>query len=308
MITPDPPAIRIRVPASTSNLGPGFDVLGLAVDRGVEVVFHPGSPPGPGPDTGLRIHRRGSLEGLDLPPNRDLVVAAARERLGRDLRGVLEMTSDIPVGRGLGSSAAARTAGAILGALLSGDEPDREAVALAVSRAEGHPDNAVPAVMGGLVAARLHPGGLEWIRLPLSPRLALVYAAPEVPLDTEAARDALPATVAHADAVANAARLPLLLDALARGDGEAVGRNLEDRLHVPYRIPLIPGAADCRAAGLHAGAFGVTLSGAGSGLLAVAPPEQAAEVQEAMRQALVRATGGAVAFPLVVDQDGARWG
>lgn len=302
MSRPPGDPIRIRVPASTSNLGPGFDVLGLAVDRGVEVEFRPGTKPG------LAVRWGGTLEGLGLTGDRNLVAVAARTRLGRPLEGRLAVTSDAPVGRGLGSSAAARVAGTLLGALLAGEEPDREAVALAVSRAEGHPDNAVPAVMGGLVAARLHPGGLEWIRLPLSPDLAFVYAAPETPLSTEAAREALPDTVPHADAVDNATRLPLLLDALARGDGPAVGRNLDDRLHVPYRIPLIPGAAGCVAAGLGAGAFGVTLSGAGSGLLAVTDARRARAVEAAMGRAFTEATGGAVAFRLSPDQEGARWG
>lgn len=302
MSRPRSEPLRIRVPASTSNLGPGFDVLGMAVDRGVEVTFRP--------EAGRRLEVvcGGTLEGLELAGDRNLVVAAAVARLGRNLEGVLEMTSDVPVGRGLGSSAAARVAGTILGALLAGEEPDREAVALTSARAEGHPDNAVPAVMGGLVAARLHPEGLEWIRLPLSPDLAFVYAAPEEPLATDAARDALPSTVSHADAVANAARLPFLLDALARGDGPAAGRSLHDRLHVPYRIPLIPGAAGALAAGVAAGAFGVTLSGAGSGVLALVAPGTAPAVEAALRRAFQEATGSAVAFPLAPDQDGARWG
>ncbi|MEQ9569097.1 MAG: homoserine kinase [Longimicrobiales bacterium] len=308
MIVPPAP-LRLAVPASTSNLGPGYDVLGLALDRRLTVVWHPEHTP-------LRVVFGGALAGLD--PARDLVhrtLAAALDVDPVELGGVLEVESDIPVARGLGSSAAARTAGEILAralrapALVRVDPAPgparvtpsaREALLGAVARAEGHPDNAVPALVGGFVAASLDDGVVHWTPLPFSPSVGMAYAAPGVEVRTDEARRVLPEHVPHADAVANGAHLTILLAGLARADGDRIAWGLRDRLHVPWRWRLVPRADDAAEAARSEGAWGVTLSGSGSGLLAFTPPDRAAAVAAAMDGVFagVDAPGRRWAFPV----------
>ncbi|MDT8341858.1 MAG: hypothetical protein RQ751_10125 [Longimicrobiales bacterium] len=322
--------LHVRVPASTSNLGPGFDTLGMAVDLFLEAHFWFSPKP-------LRLERRGTLRPAGAPggPARaelaglessDLVLHALLETT-RDIHmpcsrmapltepgdptGLLRLDSTIPVGCGLGSSAAARVAGRILGLLLRGAPVIREDVLNWAAAREGHPDNAAPAVLGGLVVASLLPaGGVAAVPLPVSSRIGWAYAAPRQPLDTAAARAALPATVPLAAAARNAGRLALLLPALQAGDGPLLAHAMDDELHVPWRLPLIAGAAAARAAGLTAGAWAVTLSGAGSGLIAATPPARAAGVARAMADAFRAATGeaDAVQHVLRVQPLGAEWG
>lgn len=305
----------VRVPASTSNLGPGFDVLGMALDLFLEARFVPGG-------RGFRVERHGALATLDLPPEEDLVVRAmlqvmvAKPQGSIELDdvmpgGVLTLDSPIPVGRGLGSSAAARVAGHALGGLLTGREPERDGLVEAAALGEGHPDNAAPAVLGGLVAARMDPSGrVRAVPLPVSHRLGWVYAAPEATLDTKRSRAALPRQVDHAAAVRNAGRLAMLLPALASGDGPALAEAMEDELHVPYRLPLIPGGEAAVRAGRGTGAWAVTLSGAGSGLVAVTPPGVEESVGQAMAQAFREAEGSGGGLHRVVRPwlPGIAWG
>jgi homoserine kinase len=142
--------------------------------------------------------------------------------------------------------------------------------------------------------------------LSLSPKIAFAYAAPGVPLSTSKARAALPASVPHGEAAHALGHLAALIRGLETGDVELLQLGFSDSLHVPYRLPLIPGGAEVREAGLAAGAWGVTVSGAGSGLLAVSAPEKSAGVAEAMAAAFRATAGpdGVVAFPLVPDSRG----
>lgn len=287
MTTPPIP-LRVVVPGSTSNLGPGFDVLGLALDRTLSAQWDPGRSP-------LEIVGEGTLERLD--PSRDLVHRALAEGLGIDageLTGRLTLTSAIPMARGMGSSAAARVAGCVLahalrhpaasleGGALVVTSTDRVGLIEAVAQAEGHPDNAVPSMVGGLVATSLHGGAVRWTPLPLSPAVGFVFAAPGVEIRTDEARRVLPDTVPHSDAVSNVGRLAELLTGLARADGERIAWGLHDRLHMPWRWPLVPLADRAREAALAAGAWGVTLSGSGSGVIALGPREACANIAQAM--------------------------
>jgi homoserine kinase len=287
--------MRVRVPGSTSNLGAGFDTIGLAVSRYLTADYRPTDGP-------LVIDRRGTLASLQgMPEELDLFVQAMRW-VAPSLGGTLILDSDIPVGRGLGSSAAAVVGGLTLGAAVRGEPLGTGATLRAARRWESHLDNVAPCLLGGLVAVV----DTEAFPLVLEPGIAFAYAAPGAPLSTSKARAALPATVPHAEAAHALGRLAALIRGLETGDIELLKLGLSDRLHVPYRLPLIPGGAEVREAGLGAGAWGVTVSGAGSGLLAVTPPEKAAKVAEAMAAAFRATAGpdGVVAFPLVPDSRG----
>ena len=287
--------MRVRVPGSTSNLGAGFDTIGLAVSRYLIAEYLPADQP-------LVIERRGTLAALDgMPEELDLFAQAMRS-IAPSLNGTLILDSQIPVGRGLGSSAAAVVGGLQLGAAVAGSPLDADAVLRAARRWESHLDNVAPCLLGGLVAVT----DSHAFPLQLAPSIAFAYAAPGIPLSTSKARAALPGSVPHAEAAHALGHLAALIRGLETGDVELLQLGFTDRLHVPYRLPLIPGGAEVREAGLGAGAWGVTVSGAGSGLLAVTPPEKSASVADAMAAAFRETAGpdGVVAFPLVPDSRG----
>lgn len=326
----------VRVPASTSNLGPGFDCLGMAVDRFLTLEYTPdgvsGDPGGEGERAarseaegaargGTPVVRGGTLAALGASggwdAQGDLVLEHMLEvkgdkrleksKMGPWTEGRLSMHSEIPLGRGLGSSAAARVAGHVARLLLEDQKPNISSIVSRVAEAEGHPDNAAPAVLGGLVAARM---GSPPVPLPVSSGLGWAFAAPGTPLSTQDARRVLPDLVPHRVAVRNAARLALLIPALAAGDGPLLARAMEDELHVPFRLPLIPGGREAIRAAMEAGAWAVTLSGAGSGLLAVTPRDSDRAVAQAMGEAF-RASGAGgegVAWPVRPCLEGAAWG
>jgi len=275
-------AAVVRVPGSTSNLGSGFDTIGLALDRHLVASFEPDA------SGGLRVERTGTLTRLASFPGPDLVAETFRTAVaatGVEASGSLRLHSTIPVIRGFGSSAAAMLAGIDLARAALGRERDDEAAFAAVYRAEGHGDNAAPCLYGGLRAVVPSRGGPKVIQLDLSEAVGFAYAAPAEALATAAARAALPYTVTHTKAVSALGRVTALVTGLARGDRSLIRIGVEDELHVPHRLPLILGGAEAVAAGYEAGAWGVTISGAGSGLLALCEPEAAAEVAAAMKDA-----------------------
>ena len=295
-------AARVRVPCSTSNLGSGFDTLGIALSRYLVAEYRPG----PGP---LRVLRSGSLGAGGVVEGGDFLEDAFRHGAfpdGSRATGEITASSDIPIGRGLGSSAASVVAGLALGYAARGAVPERHAIFERGFRTEGHGDNVAPSVFGGLQAVVRGMDGVRALSLPLFPGIGFAYAAPEAPLPTRAARDALPRTVDHETATAGLGRLAALMRGLADGDPELIRIGVEDELHVPHRLPLIPGAYNAVGAGYDAGAWGVTISGSGSGLLALCAPEDAPAVAEAMRQvfAVGLEESAAIAFALEPDRTG----
>ena len=274
---------RVRVPASSSNLGSGFDCVGIAVDRWLVASVTLGG-------TGMSIRRLGTLSAVRARADQDLFTrgfrAACAAGGASPTRGgggaTIEATSAITVGCGVGASAAAIVAGALLA---------DQALELGLSRSqvleigtaiEGHPDNVAPAICGGAVLSVQTPTGLVASSLGVSPAIELLIAVPPFPNDTKAARAVLPHTLPHADAVVAASRAAALVQGLATGDGALLGAALDDVLHVPFRRARIPGYDAVVAAAQAAGAFGATLSGAGSAILAIAPRERSAKVGAAM--------------------------
>jgi homoserine kinase len=284
--------VEVRVPASTSNLGAGFDCIGVALDRWLSLTAHI-EPDAVEP---VRLERSGTLRDLPVAVEHDRMVAAFRAACRAKHRTVphglwLRASSSIPVARGLGSSAAATVAGAAAAvALLRMSVNDQELVELCVAL-EGHPDNVVPAIHGGAVLAIPAPLGsvppdadrsLVIAPIELHESLALELAVPDFQVETAYMRAALPGAVPHAVAARAAALGAALVSGLTSGHPGVLARALDDILHVPYRREYVTGYDAVVEAARTAGAYGATLSGSGSSLCAVAPKELAPRVAAAM--------------------------
>jgi len=282
-------SVTVRVAGSTSNLGAGFDCVGVAIGRWLRLTARTA------PDAAGRlvtIVRGGTLGSLDTAPEADLLyrgfVAACRRARHEVPAGlVLTADSDIPVARGLGSSAAATVAGAAAAAGLLELKLDAPALAELASELEGHPDNVAPAVFGGANLVLRGPDGLVVTSLPIHESLALVFAVPDFTVETKHARAALPATLPHADAVRAAAKSAALVHGLAHADERLLAAGLDDVLHVPFRRALVSGYDEVTSAARQAGAYGATLSGSGPTVVAVV----AADGVRAVGDAMVRAWG-----------------
>lgn len=253
----------VRVPATSANLGPGFDCLGLAVTRYLRVEaslsacdsFHY-SGPGTLPDSPDNLTHQG--------------FRAAFGAVGREAPKVkFRAHNTIPLARGLGSSSAALVAGAALADAFLGGELGREGVFQLTAGLEGHPDNVAPAVFGGFtVSAKLEEAYLCQ-PLPLPPHWHLLFAIPTFELLTREARAVLPESYSRADAIFNASRTALWTTAVALDKPGLLRAASQDKLHEPYREALIPGLALHRQALLEAGACAAFLSGAGPTLAAI---------------------------------------
>ncbi|HIE51544.1 MAG TPA: homoserine kinase [Armatimonadetes bacterium] len=272
--------VTVTVPATTANLGPGFDSLGLALGlyNRLEAEFRA--------EPGWHLEIVGA--GADtLPRDETNIVVEAMQRVfergGNPPSGVrLRLTNEIPLARGLGSSAAARVAGlAAANALAQANLSEAELLRLA-AELEGHPDNVVPAVCGGFTVTAMAGSQPLYVRFDPPSGLRAVIAVPDFELPTAQARAALPETYSRADAVHNLSRTALVVAALASERLDLLRAAMEDRIHQPYRLPLIPGAEEVLAVALEAGALGVALSGAGPTLLALTA-ENAAAIAQAMQ-------------------------
>jgi homoserine kinase len=294
--------VIVRVPATSANIGPGFDVLGLALGLHNEVTAEESDR--------VAVVVEGEGAGA-LPTGADNVVARAVrqafEIAGRPFRGVtLRCVNRIPPSRGLGSSAAAWVAGLVAGSALAGDALSRDALLDAAARAEGHPDNVAAALLGGLTVSCASGDRITAISLPVPPAVRWVVLIPEAQGSTREARAVLSPTVSRADAVFNLQRVSLLLAALGGGRLDLLPTALDDRLHQPARWRLFPWLPAAVAAARAAGALGCVLSGAGPSLLAaVEGPGDA--VARAMETALRGEGGSGRAMTLTVDGTGATW-
>lgn len=281
--------LRVRVPASTSNLGPGFDLLGLALSLflEVEVVGLAGG----------REHRWLGAEGTagEWPCDAtDLVTRALATVAGDGLDGLcLRASSEIPVGRGLGSSGAAVAAGLLLGAALRSEPVDPGRLVALGARLEGHPDNSTASLVGGCTLALPVEDHVHVIRHPVHRDITFAIAWPATTVSTTVARGVLPASVALESAVENPRRLAFLLEGLRTADPGLLRLGGEDRLHVPYRLPLIPGGDRALDAAREAGAWLATISGSGSTLIALCSAERTRSVADAMREVLAGSAGPA---------------
>ena len=262
--------VEIRIPATSANLGSGFDSIGLALNLHNTV----------GLEEADRLTIR-SLDGVPIPLDEHSLVYRAACRLydlcGRRVDGfTIEQRSRIPMARGLGSSSACIVGGLMGANELLGRPLDRAALVDLATEIEGHPDNVAPALLGGFVASAVESGRVYTVRRTLPEgKLAFAVMIPDFPLRTAEARAVLPEQVSHADAIYNLSRTSLLTAALLEGRYELLAVAMGDRLHQPYRLPLIDHAESWFAAAKEAGAYASAISGAGSSLLSVLPASRA---------------------------------
>jgi homoserine kinase len=269
---------RVRVPASSANLGPGFDALGMAISSYLTVDFAPAAE--------LHI----SAEGRDassIPCHANnliwLTAIEAARREGRTLPSAkLHINNDIPLGKGLGSSAAALIAGVVIADRLLGLGYSAAKILEQAARIEGHPDNVAAAVLGSIIASAMNDERVHAIRLEIPDKFHVAVVSPDFELPTSQARTVLPNSLPRTDAVFNVQRSALLIAALATGDVSAFPMALEDRLHQPWRAPLVPGLQEMlalRAPGL----LGCCLSGAGPSVLVLSHNDNGSAAQEVVR-------------------------
>ena len=289
--------IRIAAPATTANLGPGYDCLGMALDIWNTVEVEP-LPDGATPSVNVFGEGAGELEAG--PGN---LVYRSMEFLYRELGRSMpplrvHCENDIPLARGLGSSAAAIAGGLAAANALSGSEfAPRDLLEMAAT-IEGHPDNVAAAVMGGLqlVVTSAHDTGestLYTVPVSVPAELHAVVFIPETRIATADARAVLPQQLSVADVVHNMARVALLVAGMATNRPEYLAIATQDKLHQPYRQPLFPAMKLLMKAAMDAGALGAFLSGSGSTVLALTQGREmtvAYEMAEAARQASVEGT------------------
>ncbi|HEX2051122.1 MAG TPA: homoserine kinase [Actinomycetota bacterium] len=300
-----PASVKVKVPATVANLGPGFDALGVALRMHLEIDVEP---------------RRDSLdltiegEGAEHLPSdgTNLVIRSMNtffDQVGRRPPGMaVRVRNPIPLASGLGSSAAAVVGGLVAARAVTGRTvPQTEMVNLA-TQLEGHPDNVMPAVLGGLVVCYRggRDGELKSFRLEPSDRLVPIVAVPAEGFSTSEARAALPADVAFEDAQFTASRAALLVAAVATGAGtEVLADAMSDRLHEPHRLKLMPESAAVHAE-LRSSGLSVALAGAGPALLVVVPRPEAATRAEQVRRVCRGRSAGWRVFVTEWESTGAR--
>lgn len=300
-----PARVVVKVPATTANLGPGFDVLGLALDLWNRAEFRPAA------DGRIKVEVRG--EGREvLPLDESNAVAKAAlliyRRAGTPCPGLqIRCMNRVPLGSGLGSSSAATLTGLLGANALLGNPFSREEILKFAVELEGHPDNVAPALLGGLAASFAQDDHIVSLRLTLASRRSPIHVTvvlPEFDFPTAQARAVLPALIERRDAIHNLSRAVFVTEAFRRGDLRMLGEAMDDRLHQPYRLPLIPGGQDAMHAMKKAGASAVALSGAGPSLIAFSAAADSA-IGEAARRAFAQAGLNSRVYCLRISRRGA---
>lgn len=255
--------IKIRVPATSANLGAGFDALGLALNyyNYVEIDEY----------DGIDIT---SADGADIPrDDSNLIFSSAKslyEICGRSFRGLkIVQTNNIPMARGLGSSSACIIAGLVGANTLMGNPLSLDELVNLSAQTEGHPDNTAPALLGGIVTAVFDGKAVHWVKQEVFTTLKFVVIIPDFELKTEKARACLPQQVSHKDAVYNLSRAALFSASLLTGKYENLRTAVHDRLHQPYRMEHIPRAREAFDIAYTLGAYACYMSGAGPSLMSI---------------------------------------
>ena len=290
----------VAVPASSANLGPGFDAIGLALDLWVRATVQPAVNFSVSFKAGTYVPTNAGFE--------NEIVRGIGRILGEGVRPPVSILVEnaIPLGKGLGASAAGAVLGLTIGAELAATHPSERDLVRQAADLEGHPDNALPALLGGVVIAAM-PEGADpaYLRFDPPPGLSAVVVTPRIVLPTAAARALLPASYERRDVVFNIQRAALLAASLATGDLHALGVATADRVHQPYRAPLVPGF-DEMLGFARPGLVAVALSGAGPSVIALLSDAREAEpIGRAMQNAFAREGIDSDVFHLGISTRGA---
>jgi homoserine kinase len=287
--------IKVSVPATSANVGSGFDALGLAVTLYNTATFEESDVLDISAADGTRIPRGET----------NLIYRSAKmlfDRVGKKMPPLkIVQTNPIPMARGLGSSSACIIAGLLGANRMLGDVLNKQELLTLATAIEGHPDNVAPALLGGLTSSVFEEGQVYSVKRDVDRSLCFAAFVPDYKLLTEAARAALPKEVPHKDAVYNLSRAALVPAAFCEGRHDLLGIATEDRLHQPYRLPLMPGAKEVFAIAKEHGAKAVYVSGAGSTVMAVAERSEAETFYAGVEKALEQLEGldGCEAFTLL---------
>lgn len=265
--------IKVRVPATSANLGPGFDTLGLALDLYNTFIFE-------------EIPKGLEIIGCDQQfNNEDNLVYTSMlktfEKIGYKVNGVrINMDTNIPVSRGLGSSAACILGGVMGANQIAGLPLSREDILHIATEIEGHPDNIAPALFGGLVVSIMEDNKVHYNQMDVANGIKFVALVPNFTLSTKEARAVLPSTIPYMDAIYNVGRVALLLSAFSNGRFDLLKYGVKDSLHQPYRGKLIPGFKDIFKQCEELECLGVYLSGAGPTIIAMIHKDNSEFVKE----------------------------
>jgi homoserine kinase len=300
--------VVVDVPATTANLGPGFDCLGAALDLNNRFAMR--RIEGGGERFELIIegsegsHLRGGPENLVYRAAQRVWKAAGLEPVALEARVRLA----VPPARGLGSSATAIVAGLMGANALVGEPLSKEKLLELAIDIEGHPDNVVPSLLGGLcMTAKAASQRWRVVRCEWTSTVKAVVAIPSIRLSTSEARRAMPKTIPVSDAVVNLGALTLLLQGLRTGNGDLISDGMHDRLHEPYRWRLIKGGDQVKQAAMDAGAWGCAISGAGPSVLALCAEDKGMAVSRAMVRAWEAAGVASRAPVLNLQTTGSQW-
>jgi len=296
-------SVKVRVPGTTANCGPGFDTVGMActIYSELELILSEQET--------LTIEINGEGKG-SIPTGKDNIiyqaVKAVLDRVKQPYQGIyLKLYNKIPLARGLGSSAAAIVGGLIAANAATGNTLTKEDIFSMATMIEGHPDNVAPAIFGGITISVMQGNQPAYLRFVPERKLSMVVAIPEFNLSTHTARQVLPETVTIKDAVFNISRVALLIGALCKGEFHHLQYALEDKIHQPYRQQLIPGMQQVFHAAVAKGAYGAALSGAGPCLIAFTEINYE-EIGAAMVQAFANSNVKADYVILNIDIEGAK--
>ena len=296
--------IGIKVPATTANMGPGFDCIGMALNIYNELTVEEAGR------FSIEIARGQALALRETPNEENMIYQAMTHfysQIGKRIPTLrLTQNDEIPMARGLGSSAACIVSGLMAANELSGLRLSRDELALMASRIEGHPDNVVPAILGGMIVGAMDSGEMKYVKVVPPEDLSFVLCIPDFTVHTSKARGVLPAQYTREDAVFNASRTALFVASMMSGAWDNLRMATQDRIHQPYRSQLIPNMDAIFAEALELDAKGVFLSGAGPTIIAIVVRKRESEFVREMGSRLKTLSGVWEIRTARADNEGAR--